>query len=160
VVRTIAKSRSMVPTMLKNHTAGLARVEPRNTIGIVTRAIMPVNKSPNAAGNANSAANPGYMAPRVKTSFPNAASSAEAELARGSVAAEREESAAANTIAPRHRRSPCWRRDLMSGRGQRWRTCRYSCKSLPARLSTRKSNRRLNAITAPVRSFNPPTSDF
>src|SRR6478672_7675770 len=134
--------------MLKNQTAGLARVEPRNTSGIATGAIGAVNKSPNAAGCANSAANSGYVAPRAETSFPNAASNGEAELAQESVAAEREESAAANTSAPRHKRSPCWRQDLMSGRGQRWRTHRYSCKSLPARVSTRKSNWRLNAISS------------
>src|SRR6267142_2300870 len=84
---------------------------------------------------------PGMWRHESETSFPNAASNGEAELAQESVAAEGAESAAANTSAPRHKRSPCWRRDLMSGRGQRGRTYRYSCKSLPMRLSTRKSNR-------------------
>src|SRR6476660_7224492 len=89
-----------------------------------------------------------------ETSFPNAASSGEAELAQESVAAERAESAAPNTSAPRHKRSPCWRRDLRSGRGQRGRTYRYSCKSLPMRLSTRKSNRlRLVKLTDSVKAF-------
>src|SRR5438067_7742825 len=82
---------------------------------------------------------PGMWRRGSETSFPNAASSAEAELAQESVAAGHEESAATNTSALRHRRSPCWRRDLRSGCGQRWRTYRYSCKSPSARLSIRKN---------------------
>src|SRR6478672_6138605 len=77
---------------------------------------------------------PGMWHHGSETSFPNAASSAEAELAQESVAAEREESAAANTSGPRHRKSPCWRRDLIPGHGQRWRTYRYSCKKFVLKM--------------------------
>jgi len=47
---TIASSRSMLPKMLKTHTVGLAKREPRNTNGMAIKANMAVTRSPNAAG--------------------------------------------------------------------------------------------------------------
>jgi len=78
--------------------------------------------------------------------------SAKEEWEQESVAAEREEAAVANTSALRHKRPQYWQRGSAEERGQRRRAYRHSCKTILARLSTRKRNRRVKAVVVPARS--------
>src|SRR5437588_11591887 len=111
--------------MLKNHTAGLANEEPRNTNGIVTRASTAVRNRRTPPDKRIPRTIPDKWRRGSGTSVPDVAPSAKEEWEQEPVSAEAVTVAAANRAAPRHRRSPCSRQDLIPERDQRWLTCSY-----------------------------------
>src|SRR6266480_3084551 len=82
----------------------------------------------------------------LETSVPDVALSAKEEWEQEPVSAEAVTVAAANRAAPRHRRSPCSRQDLMSGRDRKWRTFISPSKPLGS-LQLRKGARLQRSFT-------------